>query len=170
MQLYLINFINNVEKKYEIKDNIEYNILKKSKRINDKENYIAQVYDGRTMYMYDLNGKLLYKEWFNGDDDVCMDYSIKDISDGDIVYCMYNKQYYIMISENNPSKPNVLKFIGLYDYPDECTLYGIPQYFLSKISNEKIKELNLGYLYEMKDLFKEEKYAELRNFKINERG
>lgn len=32
MQLYLINFINNIEKKYEIKDNIEYNILKKSKK------------------------------------------------------------------------------------------------------------------------------------------
>lgn len=166
MELYMVNLLKNKEKKYKIKDSIEDTILKKSKKIKDKDNWLAQVYDGRTMYMYNIDGHLLYKEWFNGEDNECIDYSVKDIKDGDIVYCRYNKKYYILISDNDKTKPAVSKFLGLTEYPDECTLFGVPEYFVSKVSKEEIKSLKLEYLYEMRKLLKEKKYSELKDFTI----
>ena len=52
MELYMVNLLKNKEKKYKIKDSIEDTILKKSKRIKDKDNWLVQVYDGRTMYRW----------------------------------------------------------------------------------------------------------------------
>lgn len=167
MEFYMVNLLKNKEKKYKIKDSIENTILKKSKRIKDKDNWLVQVYDGRTMYMYSIDGYLLYKEWFNGEDNKCIDYSVKDIKDGDIVYCRYDKNYYILISDNDKTKPTISKFLGLTEYPDECTLFGIPEYFVSKVSDEDIKSLKLEYLYEMRKLLKEKKYAELKTFTSN---
>ena len=81
----------------------------------------------------------------------------------DIVYCSYDGNYYIMVDSNNYSNVgNIYKFIGLEEYPEDFTMFGVPQYFLSIVAEEDISRHNLGYLYELKKLYDNEDYYELK--------
>ena len=160
-----------------IEHDIQESIKKHSKRIKDKDQWVARVYFDESYikkYMYTLEGELLYKEYkgiVNIRGQECpeilpFDNSIKPIKNNDIVYCLYNNNYYIMIAnKNDPNKGNKTKFIGLEDYPDDFTVWGIPQYFLSIVSDEDVSKLKLEYLYDMKKAYDEKRFYDLIEMK-----
>ena len=173
-QVFLYNYKERMSgKQYTIEGSkITRFISKNKKKISDKDGYIivACSTDTDDTYLYSIDGELLYKEYSetkNVDGEelsvaIPYDYTIKDINEGDIVYCEYDNHYYIMmLSDNNPTRRNIDKFWGLNDYPDDFIMYGIPEYFLRKASEDEIKNNELEYLYEMKKLYDKEDFLEL---------
>lgn len=173
MQLILQNFKTHKVKNYcKKEDSIKKILTKKIKRMYDKDNWVYYIFDNSNdvFYTYTPYGDLLSKEYsgiisLGGCD--CKEiipydyYTNNSIKNGDIVYCSFDNSYYIMIAEENkPDIGNKLKFLGINEYAEEYTTWGISQYFLSIVSEENIKLLNLQYLYDMKKLYDNDQYAE----------
>lgn len=172
-------FINNIKTKdqkgpYKITSDIDTAIYKHSKRIKNKEQWIARVYFDEKItrkHIYTLTGELLYKEYGGTiqlagkevKETLCYDYSInKNIKNGTIVKCLFDDCYYIMTNTpNHADIGNSAKFVGVNDYPDNYTIWGVPQHFLSIINEDDIVTNNLGYLYELQKLFNTKKWEEL---------
>lgn len=183
MQLILQNFKTHKVKNYcKKEDTIKKILAKKIKRMRNKDSWVYYISDSvnDTFYMYTPYGDLLSKEYpgvislggYDCKEIIPYDYCINNnIKNGDIVYCSFDDSYYIMTAkENKPDVGNNLKFLGLNEYPEEYTTWGVSQYFLSIVSEKDIKLLHLNYLYDMKKLYDNDQYDELKNFKINERG
>ena len=185
----MILFLNNIKSDkqkgpYTVKNDVCGEINKRSRFIRNKDEWIARVYDGKQQYkyIYNLKGELLYKEYDTTTkmiertmkQTLCHDYSINEnIKNGIIVKCLFNGNYYIMIKKpNHADIGNCMKFIGVHEYPDNYTIWGVPQYFLSIVSDEDIAANNLGYLYELHQLFNTKKWDELYKLrcKLKEEG
>ena len=159
-----------IVKKY---DDIIIEIKRHAKHIRHKYEWYARVYiDNEDIHLfYTLDGILIYKEYAGTvtmanqilPETLCYDYQLKPIKNGDIVYCACDKEFYIMIAdENKPDTPNLQKFIGLEDYYDFGTIWGVSQYFLTVVPKENVKALDLEYLYGIKKLFDEERFWEIQ--------
>ena len=170
-------FLNNIESKEQkgpyMINSITDGIENYAKNVKNKDWWIIRIYDDdkQCEYMYNLNGDLLYKEYegtvkIDGNDipeTLCHDYSINEnIKNGTIVKCSIDNNYYIMTDiPNHANIANSAKFVGINDYPDDYTIWGVPQYFLTIVNEEDIAKKKLGYLYELQKLFNAKKWEEL---------
>lgn len=182
MQLIFQNFKTHKVKNYcKKEDTIKKILARKTKRMRNKDNWVYYMSDDMNdaFCMYTSDGELLSKECmrtvifagYKCKEVLPYDYHINNnIKEADIVYCSFNDSYYIMTAdENEPDVGNKLKFLGLEDYPEEYTTWGISQYFLSKVSREDINKLHLGYLYDMMHMYENEQFKDLGAFIENHR-
>ena len=86
-----------------------------------------------------------------------------EIKEYDIVYCNFDKQYYIALEDmSDPWGYNSYKLSGGNLFPEEgATLYGISQYYIEKVERENVPKNILEALDELIELFKSGKHDPL---------
>ncbi len=94
-----------------------------------------------------------------------------EIKEYDIVYCNFDKQYYIALEDmSDPWGYNSYKLSGGNLFPERgATLYGVSQYYIEKVERENVPKNILEALDELIELFKSGKHDPLdRNGKTFE--
>ena len=86
-----------------------------------------------------------------------------EIKKYDIVYCSFDKQYYIVLGDlSDPWGYNSYKLSGGNLFPEEgATLWGISQYYIEKVERENVPKNILEALDELIELFKSGKHDPL---------
>ena len=86
-----------------------------------------------------------------------------EIKEYDIVYCNFDKQYYIALEDmSDPWGYNSYKLSGGNLFPERgATLYGVSQYYIEKVERENVPKNILEALDELIELFKSGKHDPL---------
>lgn len=89
-------------------------------------------------------------------------YTHPEIKKYDIVYCNFDKQYYIALEDmSDPWGYNSYKLSGGNLYPEVGIIYGVSQYYIEKVERENVPKNILEALDELIDLFKTGKHDPL---------